>query len=220
MVDRNKIKEHLVGIQLIRKGALLALMLIGAAFSQNAMAVPAWTLDSVTNFRNASWSFGDIFTVGGSNISVTSLGAFDASLDGFVTPGGIEVGIFREIDDVLLASVFVTSGDTLVGNYRFSSITPLILLANTQYRVVAVNRNDLYNIATGTPDNVNPGITWNSYGYCQTTTLTSCDVFTGTERTWMANFDIDSVPVPEPATLALFGLGLVGLGFSRRRRRS
>ncbi|HDH16951.1 MAG TPA: PEP-CTERM sorting domain-containing protein [Gammaproteobacteria bacterium] len=27
-------------------------------------------------------------------------------------------------------------------------------------------------------------------------------------------------PVPEPATLALFGIGLAGLGFARKKRKS
>jgi len=32
------------------------------------------------------------------------------------------------------------------------------------------------------------------------------------------NFSMNFVPVPEPATLALFGLGLAGIGFSRRKK--
>ena len=32
--------------------------------------------------------------------------------------------------------------------------------------------------------------------------------------------DISIVSVPEPSIIALFGLGLVGLGFARRRRQS
>lgn len=204
----------------VRVSLLLTTILVSAVFSHSASAVPAWTLDSVDNFRNDSWSFGDVFTVGGSDIAVTALGAFDADLDGFVSSGGIQVGIFREADNALLASIFVQSTDTLVGNYRFASIADLILSANTQYRVVAVNANDLYNIAGGTPDNVFSGITWDRYGYCNvggTDTLTSCDDFTGTERTWMANFDVRTVP--EPGTLALLGIGLLGMGAARRRRK-
>ena len=71
-----------------RGGAVLALVALPAIW-QGALAVPvpAWTIDSPSSFSNGSWSFGDIFTVGGSNIYVVGLGAFDADLNGFATAG-------------------------------------------------------------------------------------------------------------------------------------
>lgn len=201
-----------------------AFALFALSLNQNAAAVPvsAWGIDNPVGFNNGSWSFGEIFTVGNNNVTVTGLGAFDNNLDGFVTQGGIEVGIFRESDDALLVSTFVMSGDSLSGNYRFADIASLMLLANTQYRVVAVSQGDLYNVTMGTPDNVDSRISWDSYGYCNTSTLTSCDVSTGTERTWLASFLLDdggnNSNVPTPGTLALLGLGLAGLGFSRKKK--
>lgn len=196
---------------------VLALTLSAAA---QAVPVSAWEVTNPSGFRNASWSFGDIFTVGANSITVTALGAIDIGLNGFATTAGIPVGIFRESDDMLLVSTVVTGSNALIGNYRFADIPDLVLQANTTYRVVAVNRDDQYNIATSTPSVVDSRITWNSYGYCQTTALTSCDVFTGNERTWMANMQIDDGRdgvIPEPGSLLLAGLALAGLGAARRR---
>jgi PEP-CTERM motif len=184
---------------------------------REAKASIAFSLPSTSDFRNSSWSFGEIFTVGASNISVTALGAYDAGLDGFISVGGIPVGIFRESDDALLASGFVNSGDTLIDNFRYVAISPLVLLSGVSYRVVAVNLSDLYNVAFG--QIVDPAITRTGYGYCNTTALTSCDNFTGSERVWMANFQFGpSAAVPEPLTLTLTGVGLAGIAILRRRR--
>ncbi len=201
--------------------ACCGIVLSSLAGSIQAAPVEAWEINSVEGFRNDSWSFGDVFTVGGSNITVSALGALDVDQDGFVSTGGIPVGLFLESDGTLLASGTVVSGDPLVGNYRFADIPDVVLLANTQYRVVAVNEDDLYNITTGTPNGVDPGITWNRYGYCRTTALTKCDDFTGSERTWMANMLIgpdNNGSVPEPAALLLLATAGLGLVATRRRQ--
>ncbi len=199
--------------------ALIAVASVSLSRPAEAIPLPAWEIAEPENFRNDSWSFGEIFTVGDSNVVVTAIGAFDADLDGFVS-NSIPVGIYRESDDALLSSTSVTSSSSLIGHYRYQDIAPLILLANTRYRAVAVNLDDLYNLTP--PTTVNPLINWDGYGYCQTTTLTSCDDFTGSQFTWMGNFLVDSsVPttVPEPASIILIGSGLVGAGLRRYRGR-
>lgn len=200
---------------------LATAILIGCAATP-AKAQTAFGLPSPTAFRNSSWAFGEIFTVGPANIVVTALGALDTGGDGFVTPGGIPVGIFLESNGTLLTSTFVTSADPLTDNFRFANIAPLVLSAGVQYRVVAVNRDDTYN--TDLNFTVNPFITRNGYGYGETTELSVLNNFTGSERIWMSNFRADSFPpnaAPEPGTLALGFTGILAFaGMTIRRRRS
>jgi hypothetical protein len=167
---------------------------------------------------NGSWSFGTIFTIGIDDVNVTSIGAFDYLGDGF-TSSSIQVGIFDETSNSLLASTAVSSTDTLIGDYRYTSITDLLLTAGDTYRLVALSASDLYSYYNATYDSP---FTIDGYGYCSTTILISCDDNAGFDF-GMANFQYDDIAtpsVPEPTPLALLALGLVGLGFSRIKKSS
>ncbi|MFC4668511.1 VPLPA-CTERM sorting domain-containing protein [Seohaeicola nanhaiensis] len=185
-----------------------------------ASAATLYTPNGVNTYSNGSWSFGQIFTVGASNLTVKALGAFDAGMDGFTTAGGILVGLYDELTSTLLASSSVQSSDTLDGNYRYTSISDVTLLAGQQYRVVAVSGSDLYNLTDGifTSD-----VTSNGFGYCSSTTLQKCDGFTGNGYAWMANMKYnegETSPVPVPASLPLLAAGIGGLAMLRRRRKA
>lgn len=209
-----RISKSWVGVK-----SLLCALGVSVFMGSAAQAAAIFDIPSVSGFRNDSWSFGEIFTVGGSDINVTAIGALDVNGDGFVSQDGIPVGIFREVDDVLLASTTVTSTDTLIDGFRYANISPLTLLSGVSYRVVAVNRDDLYNISSSFT--VDPAVSRTGYGYCRATVLTSCDAFTGDRTIWMANlmYGGEVTPTPAPAALGLFGLGVFGLGALARRRK-
>ncbi|APE06508.1 hypothetical protein BM528_12635 [Alteromonas sp. RW2A1] len=180
--------------------------------------------DDVSNsaYTNGSWSFGTIFTVGSDDVYVTSLGAFDYLNDGF-TSGSIQVGIFDELSGSLLSSTNVLSSDNLVGSFRYSSITELLLKSGSTYRLVGVSGNDYYDISYS--DTFNSAFTNISYGYCSSSTLTICA--SNSESDYgMASFEFNlessnnSTDVPEPSTLAIFALGLMGLASRKIKKQA
>ncbi|MCP3661570.1 MAG: PEP-CTERM sorting domain-containing protein [Gammaproteobacteria bacterium] len=163
-------------------------------------------------FRNDQWSFNEIFQVD-NDIVVTGLAAFDAGQDGFVSSGGIEVSIFDYNTSSLLATTFVQSSDVLVDEYRIADIDDLLLAAGTQYVLAAANRADLYNLTVGS---YSPDFSSIGTGECISSTAVICSTYQPIIGR-MANLEY-AAAVPAPAPLALLGLGLAAIGYTRRRK--
>jgi len=179
----------------------------------------ALDLTTFSAFWNGSYAFGERITVDAQDITVDALGILDVGKDGFLSVGGLPVGIYSEIGMTLLASATVSSGDQLVGNYRFHSIPAITLLAGQSYRVVGVNLDDDYNSAFNPNLIVDPSITWDGYASGSISTLQTRNTFTGMDTSWFASFNIASpAPVPEGGlTLGMCGIALAGLIMFRRR---
>ncbi len=198
--------------------AIVALLALPAAVLGGPVAAFDFTSPG-NSYTDGSWAFGIDFTVGASNLTVSSLGYYDDSQNGFVD--NHEVGMYDSSGD-LLASTVVTSGDPLIGYFRYDTIAPITLLAGQTYRVVGVSHSDPY-----TWDDPGfaaiAGITYLGDTYGPGTTLSDpTGPFHNDEADgfWGPNFLVGpAVGIPEPATFGLLGAAMVALLFGSRRRR-
>jgi len=131
-----------------------------------------FTQQTITPGGAANSLLAQSFTVGPQNIIVTALGAYDAYKMGFYTQGSftdtasgvvldsdpvpvtVPVTLFNSIGTPI-ASAALTNSNTFYGSTTrllFTSINPVMLLANQTYEVVASNSGDYYNTTAGISD--------------------------------------------------------------------
>lgn len=199
--------------------ALLAILLSPVA--ANADPILA-SFDNPSVFFGQDQSLGYAFS-SDTSATITALGFWDSGGDGFAA--NHEVGIW-DAGGTLLGLVNLSAGtsNTLIGDFRYADLASAIsLVAGATYFIAGTTAADDWvfqasNIIMDTGFNY-----LGSYFYSPSGNVGGSALFPNTlaaDREYMTvnAFASESVSVPEPGTLALLGIGLLGIGATRRKR--
>ncbi len=203
--------------------ALISAILVSIPAVASAEAM--WTRNATAmGFDWAPWeqyTFGTVFTVGDSAITVTKLAYADFGSDGL--NGSHQVGIW-DMSGTLLGSTTVPSGSTADISNEWNWVTlgtTITLSANTQYVLGAdtsTGTNDYFRYGGLLATDWSDGIAAISHrrqtpaggGFAFPTEGLTYD------QAWL-NTNMEYTIVPEPASMILLGLGGVGMLIRRKR---
>ena len=188
---------------------LLPLLLLFAGFQANAVIIDqtATTLDTDTGFEWLDMSYTDGITYGA---ALAGSNTFEG--------GGWRNASYSEV--VELASNAVGYDITTTFRYNSTSFIGLSMLTDLLGRTYG---GSLYSFIAGNVE-IGGGIARAQFGYngpqgyfLNRTPGRGWDVDPDPSNT-IGTFLVRTSAVPEPAIIALFALGLVGIGFARRRQ--
>jgi hypothetical protein len=162
---------------------------------------------SATPIRNDQWHHvASVYDFGASEIRLY--------VDGFLVSLGVATGLIRETDfDLVIGSQLGFDRRTFEG---FIDEVRLWNVARTQTEI----QENMMNELTGSENGLAAYWQFNE-GQGSIANDSSQNNNQGTlfgNPTWVASADLALMQVPEPTTLAILGLGLVGLGALRRTR--
>lgn len=195
-----------------------------AASAQADPIIDAGPGSNLQNFQSGNYVAGSEFTLA-DPLLISALGWLDAEGDGLA--GSHEVFLWNSANQMLLSQATVMPDSISVvtaqgtGMWFYAAVTPVELPAGT-YRVVGTCETDCYALSN---DKIGNGAAL-SQGYVRTLFPNGGAGYpdlTLSREAVRATAFADALPpqsVPEPATLGLLGLGLLGFGFTGRRKKA
>lgn len=191
------------------KFAFIAVLIVLPAFGNIAFTPPG----GLSPGSGAPVNLGMVFTAN-STVLVEALGLYN--MDGV---DDATLGIYDSSGD-LLTSTTVTLSDPLVDGYFYKSISPITLIAGSQYTLTEFSANGIWSF--GDEPITIPEITYNyhDYLYASELALPTISADAAGSAYYGPNFrTVDAAETPEPGTVILLMPGLlVFLGVAARRR--